>query len=108
MIKIALHATNVEARVLAMCEPGLEVTTWTLPGIEFIYFFIAGTYSGQGRIIKLHKSKVPGLTALLDNASVEIRAIEGTTCILAIELDVSEQAFAAAQEEGWPPSSLPF
>ena len=108
MVKIELHATNVDARVLEMCEVELEVITWTRPDIEFINFYLAETYNGEGRILKLPKSKLPGLAAHLDAASVEVRAIEGTTVVLAVAVDVPREVFMAAQEDGWPPCPLPL
>jgi hypothetical protein len=97
MVVIELSATNVDAHVLPMCTVGLEVILWTLPHLEFICFFAAGTCGGQGRIIKLAKSTIPGLTAYLSEASAEISAIEGSTCVIKIEIEADESSFAKAQ-----------
>lgn len=106
MVLIELSATNVAAHVLPVCEVDLEVIIWTRAEIDFIHFFASGTYGGHGRIAKLPKSKIPGLTAYLDNASAEIGAVEGSTCVIKIQIEVDERDFFGAQEAGWPPTPL--
>jgi hypothetical protein len=103
IVAIELFATNVDAHVLPMCTVGLEVTLWTLPHLEFICFFAVGTYGGQGRIIKLAKSTIPGLTVYLSEASAEISEVKGSTCVIKIEIEVDESNFAEAQRHGWLP-----
>lgn len=108
MVTIELRAINVEERILAMCAVGDEAIIWTRPDIDFINFYADHTCGGDGRILKLSKSKIPGLTAYLDQASAEVHAIEGTTCVLSIGVDIGEREFFVAQEAGWPPAPLPF
>lgn len=108
MVTIDLRALNVDADTLSICAAGDDVVIWELTHLDFMCFYAGGTCGGGGRIIKLPKAQIPGLTAFLDKAVATVRAIEGTSCILNIEIDVSEREFFGAQEAGWPPVPLPF
>jgi len=108
MVLIEFRALNVDPAVAALCNVGDDVVIWDLPHIDFMCFYAPGTGGGGGRIAKLPKAKIPGLTAYLDRAIAEVRAIEGTTCIIDIKIEVDERDFFRAQDAGWPPAKLPF
>jgi hypothetical protein len=108
MTIIELRALNVEERILGLCAVGDEAIAWTRSDLDFICFYAERTCGGDGRIIKLPKVQIPGLAIHLDMATAEISAIEGTTCVIRIVIEVDEREFFAAQDAGWPPPAPPF